>query len=283
MKYFFVNLKRFDIPLSYNGINRIAPVREWGSYIVKEIEPYIETLKNEANCVLLLPEAHVIPALNARREDSHLSIGAQGVHREDVARAGNFGGFTTLRTASAMAALGCTHVIIGHNEERCEKKGVLAEANVRDTSAVNRLLNREMRCAQQAGLKILYCVGEDLDEQTRWQSVIGEQLSVGLDGVDMANVVIGYEPVWAIGPGKPVPDAAYIEKTAAFIKQETNASVIYGGGMKSENAAMIASVGNIDGGLIALTRFSGEIGFYPGEFQAIIETYLSGGEGGKHT
>ena len=97
----------------------------------------------------------------------------------------------------------------------------------------------------------------------------------GLAGADLRRVVIGYEPVWSIGPGKTPADKPYITKIARFIKDMTGgADVVYGGGLKTDNAQMLASVEEIDGGLIALTRFSGEIGFYPDEYLEIIRTYL---------
>ena len=67
----------------------------------------------------------------------------------------------------------------------------------------------------------------------------------------------------------------YIEKIARFVKERTGGlDVVYGGGLKADNAAMLASIADIDGGLIALTRFQGEIGFYPDEYLEIIKTYL---------
>ena len=124
-------------------------------------------------------------------------------------------------------------------------------------------------------LDVLYCIGENADEQPRWQEVLKEQLTVGLEGVDKSKVTIAYEPVWAIGPGKIPPDADYIRKIASYVKEVTDGmDVVYGGGLKTDNAKMLASVKEIDGGLIALTRFSGEIGFYPDEYLEIIKTYL---------
>ena len=71
------------------------------------------------------------------------------------------------------------------------------------------------------------------------------------------------------------PDADYIQKIASYVKEVTDGmDVVYGGGLKTDNAKMLASVKEIDGGLIALTRFSGEIGFYPDEYLEIIKTYL---------
>ena len=98
---------------------------------------------------------------------------------------------------------------------------------------------------------------------------------MGLAGVDKSRVVIAYEPVWSIGPGKTPADKDYITKIARFVKERTGGmDVVYGGGLKADNAAMLASIEEIDGGLIALTRFQGEIGFYPAEYLEIIRLYL---------
>ena len=105
--------------------------------------------------------------------------------------------------------------------------------------------------------------------------MLGEQLDAGLDGVDRSRVVIGYEPVWSIGPGKTPAGKDYITRIARFVKERTGGmDVVYGGGLKADNAAMLASIEEIDGGLIALTRFQGEIGFYPEEYLEIIRLYL---------
>ena len=151
----------------------------------------------------------------------------------------------------------------------------MAEAGVTDTSAVNRLLNKEIKAAVARGLKVLYCIGEKSEEQECWQEVLGEQLSIGLDGVDRSKVVIAYEPIWSIGPGKTPADKPYITKIASFVKEKTcGMDIVYGGGLKQDNAAMLASIPEIDGGLIALTRFSGEIGYYPEEYLEIIRLYM---------
>ena len=160
-----------------------------------------------------------------------------------------------------------------------DKAGILAEAGVVDPKAVNRLLNEEISCAVKAGLSVLYCVGETEEEQDRWQEVIGQQLDVGLHEVNLSGIAVAYEPLWAIGPGKPVPDSDYITKVAEFIKLRTGGCpVIYGGGLKEENARMLAAIPCVDGGLIGLTKFSGDIGFYPEGFAAIIEKYLGEGD-----
>ena len=110
-------------------------------------------------------------------------------------------------------------------------------------------------------MTVLYCIGERSEEQEHWQEVLGEQLEIGLNGVDRTKVVIAYEPVWSIGPGKTPADKQYITKIARFVKEKTEGmDIVYGGGLKQDNAAMLASIPEIDGGLIAFTRFQGEIG-----------------------
>lgn len=276
MKHIFLNLKRFDIPREAGGVNSIAPMDQWGRYIVSNTQENLKRYENEdVEFAMYFPEAHLIPAVNALGENSPVKIGCQGVYREDTAVGGNFGAFTTNRTANAAKAIGCTTTIIGHCEERRDKAGVLLEAGVTDSQAVSRLLNKEIGQAIKAGLSVLYCIGESAEEQPRWQEVLREQLETGLFGVDTSHVVIAYEPVWAIGPGKTPPDGDYIARIGTYIKEVTGGlPVVYGGGLKTDNARMLASIPVIDGGLIALTRFQGEIGFYPEEYLEIIKTYL---------
>ncbi len=276
MKHIYLNLKRFDIPKEYDGVNNIANPGEWGKYIVENTKDQLNKYdKNEIEFVMYFPEAHLLGAISALNENGILQIGCQSVFREDTANGGNFGAFTTNRTGNAMKAIGCTGTIIGHCEERKDKTGILSEAGVTDTDAVNRILNKEIKAAIAAGLHVLYCIGESADEQKNWQEVLSKQLSIGLDGVDKSKIAIAYEPIWAIGPGKTPPDREYIEKIAKFIKTETNGlPVTYGGGLKVDNAKMLASIPEVDGGLIALTRFQGEIGFYPDEYLEIIKTYM---------
>ena len=276
MKHIFLNLKRFDVPVSYGGVNRLAPMQEWGGHIVKHTQ---EALKKydpaEVEFVQYFPEAHLLGAVAARCENSPVQVGCQSVYRMNTAVGGNFGAFTSNRPVSAMDAMGVAATIIGHCEERNDKMGILAEAGVVDTKAVNRILNQEIKLATEAGMNVLYCIGEKDTELDRWDEVLREQLEIGLEGVDKSKVVIGYEPIWSIGPGKTPAGKEYITKIARFVKEVTGGiDVVYGGGLKVDNAEMLASIGEIDGGLIALTRFQGEIGFYPEEYIEIIRTYL---------
>lgn len=285
MKHIFLNLKRFDVPVEYGGVNRTGKMENWGSSIVSETQEALARYAGEAEFVQFFPEAHLLAALKARVSGSPVCIGSQGVYREDTAPGGNFGAFTTNRTANAVKALGCGWTLIGHCEERNDKAGIIAEASAalagaeagKISAAVNRILNKELLRAREAGLRVLFCVGEKSEEQADWEKTLGGQLDLGLGDANRDGIVIAYEPVWSIGPGKKPADKEYIAKVAGFIKKHTGGmEVVYGGGLKADNAAMLASIPEIDGGLIALTRFAGDIGFYPAEYLEIIEKYLRG-------
>ncbi len=276
MKHLYLNLKRFDVPAEFGGVNRVAPIADWGAFIVNSTQDALAKYDaSEVEFAQFFPEAHLLGAAAAKKPGSPVKVGCQGVHRADTAVGGNFGAFTTLRPASAAKALGCECVIIGHCEERNFYNDTFSEAGLSDPSATNRILNQEILRATERGLDVLYCIGEKSEEQPEWQSVLGKQLDEGLAGVDKSKVVIGYEPVWSIGPGKTPAGKDYITMIARFVKEHTGGmDVVYGGGLKTDNAEMLASIDEIDGGLIALTRFTGEIGWYPDEYLEIIRTYL---------
>ena len=273
MNYIFLNLKRFDIPTACGGVNSIAPASEWAEHIIRAIKDDLDALAEHTEFAIFFPEAHIIPA--AKAKNSSWKLGCQGVYRDDVSKGGNFGAFTTGRTAKSMKALGCEYTIIGHCEERKDISSIIAAGNGNCPEAVNEILNKEVLQAQAAGLKVLFCVGEKTEEVGQRREVIRSQLIEGLKGVDLSNVVIGYEPLWAIGPGRPVPTAEDIREVTLLCKSIADCPVVYGGGLKEENAQMLASIGEMDGGLIALTRFKDDIGFYPEEYLRIIHKYLN--------
>jgi triosephosphate isomerase len=165
---------------------------------------------------------------------------------------------------------------------------------------VDGLINREVLSALEQGMDVLLCMGETAEErgggsveeqQNRVRTVLTAQLARGLKGVadylPQRKVAIGYEPIWAIGPGKTPPGEEYISYVSSMIKKIVlerfgfEIPVVYGGGLKEENAEMLGGIGSIDGGLVALTRFSGEIGFYTEDLKKIMEKYISGNRKGE--
>ncbi len=274
MKKIYLNLKRFDVTKEKGGVNSISSIDSWAKYIVENTQNGLEKYKGKCEFAMFFPELHLLGASKAKTNDM-ITVGCQSVHELDTKAGGNFGAFTTLRSANAMALAGVGATIIGHCEERNYYKNILSTAGVTDLSIVNQFLNQKVKTAMEAGLEVLYCIGETSEEQDKFEEVLGTQLNVGLKDVDMEKITIAYEPVWAIGPGKTPPDKEYIEKIARCIKGILpNTDIVYGGGLKEDNAQMLASIEEISGGLIALTRFTGDIGFYPDEYLKIIEKYL---------
>lgn len=241
MKHILLNLKRFDVPVELGGVNRLAPLKDWGSYIVRGTQDALRAYDpKEVEFVQYFPEAHLLGAVDALAENSPVQVGCQSVYRMNTAVGGNFGAFTTNRPVSAMKAMQVNSTIIGHCEERNDKMGILEEAGVIDTAAVNRILNKAIRLAVEQGMTVLYCIGEKSEEQDRWQEVLREQLEIGLEGVDKSRVVVGYEPIWSIGPGKTPADKDYITKIARFIKEVTGGiDVVYGGGLKADRKSVV--------------------------------------------
>ncbi len=316
MKSIFVNLKRFDIPQQDGGICPADDPVKWVESIIAES---IELgLGQKANLQLhyMLPEGLVHPALEKRAQfasDStyNLHIGIQGVYPQDVRVGGNFGAFTTFTPAAAAAALGAEWALIGHSEERKDKLSIMARydpeiahnADKREkaSAAVSALINEEAHCALGRGIRVLLCIGETAEErgegsfnqqQVRIRRALESQIAISLQGInekitDRARVVIGYEPIWAIGPGKTPPDVEYIAFVTTLIKSATmqlhgfEPAVVYGGGLKEENAASIAAIPNLDGGLVGLTHFVPPIGFDVAGLSKIIERYQSAFREGK--
>ena len=231
-----------------------------------ETTAFIETLKPlvagaDADVVCCVPAIDLVPAVQAAK-GSNIFIGAENMHYEES------GAYTGEIAPNMLVSAGVSHVILGHSERR----EYFAETD--------ETVNRKVKKSLEHGLIPIVCCGETLTQREQGITIdwIRQQVKIAFLGVSAeqaAGCVIAYEPIWSIGPGKTPADKPYITKIARFVKQRTGGlDVVYGGGLKQDNAAMLALIDEIDGGLIALTRFSGEIGFYPDEYLDIIRRYL---------
>lgn len=282
--YIFLNLKRFDIGTEYGGVNTLAPMDQWATKIVTSLEQQLgerPQLGTTHSFPIFFPEAHLLPAVKAKQATAPVpvEIGCQGVHHADTATGGNFGAFTTMRTANAAVSAGCSWTIIGHSEQRKALAEMMSMAHAstdHSDKAIHELLKGQIRCALKAKMKVLYCIGETAEQVAKRAQVLAHQITSGTDGLPLNDIVLAYEPIWAIGPGKTPPDAAQIKESAELIKSICSAPLVYGGGLKRENAESIGSIAALDGGLIALTRFTGNIGFYPEEYIEIVDLYVKG-------
>ena len=302
MKELFINLKRFDIPTIYGGICPLEDPSIWIDDIIKETAHLCNSYAQSVSITYLLPESLLITATSAvKKYKAQVSLGSQGVHWQDVSVGGNFGAFTTSLPASAARTSGASWAIIGHSEERKALMHLLSYTNPsteRDqvdkvTQSVNEILNAEVLRALDRELHILYCVGETAEEQgsgsneekiENLRNVLTKQLQVGLGDFKkyrgQQQIVIGYEPIWSIGPGKTPADKKYVEVATHIIKEIgsqlgiENLKVIYGGGLKAANARELGSIPELDGGLVALTQFTPPIGFSVKDLYEIMRMFL---------
>jgi triosephosphate isomerase len=199
-----------------------------------------------ARCeVAVCPPFIFIPQVQAELVGSAIAWGAQNLSTEAA------GAFTGEIAASMLLDFGCTYVIVGHSERRT----LYSEDDV--------MVARKFAVARAAGLKPILCVGETLDEREQGvtERVIARQLDAVIDGQGapaLADGVIAYEPVWAIGTGKTAsPEQA--QEVHAFIRGRIASHdaavagglrILYGGSMKPGNAAELMAKPDIDGGLI---------------------------------
>ncbi len=160
--------------------------------------------------------------------------GAQNTATEDA------GAFTGEISPKSLKDLGAHFTIIGHSERRT----LFAETN--------QVLNKKTLKAIENGLKVIFCIGETLAERESNNTfdVIRTQLELGLKDVKMSEVILAYEPVWAIGTGKTAtPDEA--QEVHAFIRSIVPGTpILYGGSVKPDNVEKLLGQKDIDGALV---------------------------------
>lgn len=196
--------------------------------------------------VLICPPFPFIFALDQSREGSNILLGAQNMYHEEK------GAFTGETSPLMLKDLNCEFVILGHSERRW----VFNETD--------EMINKKVVAAFKAGLIPILCVGEKLEEREKnlTDQVILDQLEKGLKGIaesHVSNIVIAYEPVWAIGTGKnaTTKDA---QEACALIREfihsrfGTEASdkvrILYGGSVKPDNVTSYMEQADIDGALV---------------------------------
>lgn len=186
----------------------------------------------------IAPQAiHLSLGLNL---SSKIQWGAQNSSTE------NSGALTGELSPLSLKDLGASFVVIGHSERRSlfgEKDEILNKKTVR---------------ALENNLKVIFCIGETLEQREAGEtfSVIKSQILAGLTGIDLTNVILAYEPVWAIGTGKTAsPEQA--QEVHAFIRQtltenfsQSDTPLLYGGSVKPDNVESLFAQKDIDGALV---------------------------------
>ena len=216
--------------------------------------------------VLVCPPFTTIAAVIEAAKGSCLQVGAQNIHWEES------GAYTGEISGEMLNELGVSYVIIGHSERR----QYFGETD--DT------VNQRVKAALAHKIKVIICVGETLSQRIAGitSAVIEIQVRKALAGLtkeDMSNVVIAYEPVWAIGTGKVATEeeAEEVHKDIRALLRKLfdcpcvadNTRILYGGSMNDKNAAGLLAQPDIDGGLI------GGAALKPAAFATIIRAALA--------
>ena len=207
----------------------------------------VESLKDvNDRDILICPPFTALYSVYQVIKGTNIKLGAQDVFYE------NSGAFTGEISPIMLKDVGCEYVIIGHSERR----HIIGETD--------ELINKKIKAAINNGLKTILCVGELLEEREAGKTleVVKTQIEKGLNGVskeEMKNVVIAYEPVWAIGTGKTAKpeDAqevhAYIRELLSklYSKEIAEETIIqYGGSVKASNIDSLMAMPDIDGALV---------------------------------
>lgn len=201
--------------------------------------------KNECDIVLCVPFTDLELVLNWAN-NTNIKIGAQNCHFAES------GAYTGEVSAKMLSEMGVSHVIIGHSERR------------RFFAETDETVNLRLKAALSEGLCAIVCVGETLSQRESLitNEVVAMQVKCALKGVlneQMKNVIVAYEPVWAIGTGKTATSTeaqdvcALIRQTVAemFGLQTSQQLVVqYGGSMNEKNCSELLAKADIDGGLI---------------------------------
>lgn len=230
--------------------------------LAKDLSEKISEKDLSKTDVLVCPPYISLGIVNKTIKDTGIRLGAQNLFYE------NDGAFTGEISAAMLKSVGCEYVIIGHSERRT----VMHETNL--------IVNKKIRKALESGLKVILCVGENLVEREDeiYEGIIEKQITESLNGVteeEMKNMVIAYEPVWAIGTGlNATPEQAgsihqFIGKVLCNLYSQKTADdtiIIYGGSVNVKNAKEILSACGIDGALIGGASLKSD------DFSEIVKT-----------
>jgi triosephosphate isomerase len=235
-----------------------------GKQLVTDILAGMPALNEHNEVVIAPPYLHITQTVAQLSGKAHIYTAAQNCHTE------NAGAYTGEIAAPMLQDAGVTYVIIGHSERR--------EYNHEDDT----MLAKKTATALSNGLKVIFCCGEPLEirDADTQNAYVAIQIKAGLfdlSAEQLADVVIAYEPIWAIGTGRTATSAqaqdmhAHIRNVIATQYSTTvadNMSILYGGSCKPSNAAELMACPDVDGGLIGGASLKAE------EFIAIINAMV---------
>jgi len=212
----------------FGGLNSLNSLR-------KVIKFFKNFKKNKFVKIVYCPPNTLIRPMSKKLKNTPFEVGAQNCHESE-----NYGAFTGSVNPMMLKNVGAKYVIIGHSENR-------------QIGETNKLINLKIKNSLKSGLKIIFCIGETLQEKRKknTKKVLFKQIKFGLSKIkNKKNILIAYEPVWSIGTGL-IPKPNELSEIINFIKKNVKDSkVLYGGSVNSKNIHELRSIDNIDGYLI---------------------------------
>ncbi|MBM0743326.1 triose-phosphate isomerase [Phormidium sp. CLA17] len=211
--------------------------------------PHLEDTPPDRDIILCVPYTDLF-AMSQNLHGSSIRLGAQNVHWETV------GAYTGEISAPMLTEMGVRYVIVGHSERR------------QYFGETDETVNMRIKAAQSARLTPILCVGETKQQRDmrETESIICEQLEGGLTDIDQTNLIIAYEPIWAIGTGDTCAAKEANQVIGMIRSQLKNADVPiqYGGSVKPDNVDEIMAQPEIDGALV------GGASLQPNSFARIV-------------
>ena len=220
--YFIANWKMFGSTNSLNSLNKV----------IKFIKLF---KKKRLIKIIYCPPNTLIDLMSKKLKNTNIDVGSQNCHEKE-----DYGPYTGSVSCSMLKNVGAKYVIIGHSE-------------VRQSGESNELINQKIQTAIKSGLKVIFCVGETIQQKRKklTKKVLSKQIKLGLSKIkNKKTIIIAYEPVWSIGTGI-IPKPLDLSKTINFLKKKLKDNkILYGGSVNSKNIDQLKSIYNLDGYLI---------------------------------
>tara|TARA_Y100000591_G_scaffold310527_1_gene312980 strand:- start:309 stop:1043 length:735 start_codon:yes stop_codon:yes gene_type:complete len=219
--YFVANWKMFGSLKTLNSLNKV--------------NSFVKKFKKNKFKLIYCPPATLINPLANKIKSNLIQVGAQNCHESEL-----YGANTGQINSTMLKSAGAKYVILGHSENR-----QLGENDY--------LINLKIKSAIKSGLKIIFCIGETISQKRKktTKKVLSRQITSGLKRIkNKKDILIAYEPVWAIGSGL-TPKETEIFEIVKFIKNKVkNTRVLYGGSVNKKNISSLKKINNVDGFLV---------------------------------
>ena len=221
--YFVANWKMFGDLRTLNSLDKVIK--------------FSKNIKKNKIKLIYCPPSTLIRPLSKRLKKTKIEVGAQNCHHSY-----DTGAYTGQVNSRMLKSVGAKYVIIGHSENR-------------QLGDNDKLINLKIKSATRAGLKVIFCIGETLEQKKNKKTnhVLANQIKNGLKSIkNKSNIIVAYEPVWSIGSGL-IPKSDQLIKSIAYIKSKLgnkSIKILYGGSVNSNNVDKLKIITGIDGFLI---------------------------------